>query len=107
MHLMPNQQDSWGNISSGMQSLDPSSQPQPSTLPSSHLDRFFRDEPLLWHTLKGPDYYDSLVACAAGEVALPFKHWLRIMLHIPSTLSIHELMRIFDEEDTVTVLSTV
>lgn len=71
------------------------------------MDRFFQDEPLLWKSLKATQYYAALTACTSGSAALPFKHWVRFMLHVPSTLTIDELVRIFDEEDTVTVMATV
>lgn len=74
---------------------------------SFQIDRFFRDEPVLWKDLKSTDYYESLQACASGEQPLPFKYWLRFMLHVPSTLEVDELVRVFDEEDTVTVMATV
>jgi hypothetical protein len=75
--------------------------------PTARIDKFFEDEPRLWQNLKATRHYRQLSACAAGYRPLPFEDWIRIMLHIPSSLSISELVRIFDEEDTLTLLSTV
>ena len=71
------------------------------------VEKFFVDEPRLWRTLKATRYYHNLSQCVAGDRALPFQDWLKVMLHIPSSLSISELVRIYDEEDTMTILATV
>lgn len=71
------------------------------------MEKFFVDEPRLWRTLKATRYYRNLSLCVAGDRALPFRDWLKVMLHIPSTLSVTELVRIYDEEDTMTILATV
>ena len=75
--------------------------------PSIKVDRFFSDEERLWKELKGTSYYASLGACANGIVPMPFRHWVRFMLHVPSTYTIEDLIRIFDEEDTVTIMAMV
>jgi hypothetical protein len=71
------------------------------------IDRFFEDEPLLWEGLKHTRYYHELKLAASGKAALGAVSWLRVMTQVPSTLSLAELVRIFDEEDTMSVLSTV
>jgi hypothetical protein len=75
--------------------------------PSVRIDKFFDDEPRLWQNLKATRHYRHLSACATGYGPLPFEDWIRVMLHIPSALTISELVRIFDEEDTMTLLATV
>lgn len=71
------------------------------------IDRFFEEEPLLWETLKSTRYYHDLRQCMDVGRSLPFISWLRFMLQVPSTITVQDLFSIFEEEDTMTILTTV
>ena len=64
-------------------------------------------EPLSWCDIKATSFYAHLLDCSARSAKLPWRHWLRLILHVPSTFSIDDLARILEQEDTVMVLSTV
>jgi hypothetical protein len=70
-------------------------------------DTFVADEASVWRYLKATAYYKSLHACWTYSRPLDANCWLRMAMQTPTALDMVELARIFDEEDTMTALTTV
>jgi hypothetical protein len=60
----------------------------------------------MWADIKATDFYHNLHLKTDG-VPLPLRDWLRVLLLVSSSLSMNELTRVFDEEDTVIAMSSV
>jgi hypothetical protein len=71
------------------------------------VDSYYNDERDMWKQLKSTAFYESMHMSVSTNRPLPLADWLRMLVQVPGSIAIGELARIFDEEDTVTALSTV
>lgn len=71
------------------------------------VDTYYADERNMWTQLKATAFYASMHVSVSTGGPLPFESWLRMLIQVPGNIAVGELARIFDEEDTVTALSTV
>lgn len=71
------------------------------------VDEYFRTETDMWHALKSVPFSTHVRQCVRKGVSLSLTDWLRYVTLIPFSLSMSQLIRVFDEEDTVTALTSV
>lgn len=71
------------------------------------VDDYFQTEAHMWHALKSGPFCFNIVQCARRGVPLCVADWLRMVLLIPFSLSMNQLIRVFEEEDTMTALTSV
>eukprot|EP00892_Ulva_mutabilis_P001042 jgi/Ulvmu1/10939/UM007_0118.1 len=71
------------------------------------VDRYFEDETNMWLALKSGPFCRSVRMCSRKGRPLNLADWLRLLLVIPFTISVHQLVRVFDEEDTITALTSI
>lgn len=71
------------------------------------VDQYFQDETTMWHSLKSGPFCAKLRSCVHRSKPLEMADWFRILLLIPFTLSMDQLVRIFVEEDTLSALTSV
>jgi hypothetical protein len=56
------------------------------------------DERQMWEHLKRSAFYENIKLCVTTGMHLPFDDWLRMLMQVPGSIRIHELVRMFDEE---------
>jgi hypothetical protein len=56
------------------------------------------EEQQMWRYLKSSAFYENMHFCVATGTPLPYSDWLRMLMHVPGTMHVGELARIFDEE---------
>ena len=71
------------------------------------MSEFLAHEREIWRSFKATKYYDNLCMHKKHGAPLPFRDWLRLLLHVDTSLSINELVRIFEEEDSIVAMSSV
>lgn len=71
------------------------------------VDEYFRTETDMWHALKSVPFSTHVRQCVRKGVSLSLTDWLRFVTLIPFSLSMRQLIRVFEEEDTVTALTSV
>lgn len=71
------------------------------------VDDYFQTEAHMWRALKSGDFCGNIIRCARQGVPLSLADWLRMVLLIPFSLTTNQLIRVFEEEDTMTALTSV
>jgi hypothetical protein len=71
------------------------------------LQQFVQHEATYWSHLKATPYCKAIMQFATTGTPLSLKHWLRFMMQSPSALTLAELARLFDEEDTMSVAASI
>lgn len=71
------------------------------------MSEFLANEREIWSSLKATKFYDSLVMNKKYGTPVPFRDWLRLLLHVDTSLSVSDLVRVFDEEDSIVAMSSV
>jgi hypothetical protein len=71
------------------------------------LQLFIQHEATYWSHLKATPYCKAIMQFTTTGRPLTLKHWLRFMMQSPSALALAELARLFDEEDTVSVVASI
>ena len=71
------------------------------------MSEFLANEREIWSILKATKFYDSLVMNKKYGTPVPFRDWLRLLLHVDTSLSVSDLVRVFDEEDSIVAMSSV
>jgi hypothetical protein len=68
---------------------------------------FLENESEMWSTVKATKFYKNLYNHKHHETPLPLRDWIRLLLQVDTSLSVNELLRICDEEDSILAMSSV
>lgn len=71
------------------------------------VSEFLEHERDMWAHVKSTPFHQSLLDSKLHGTPLPFRHWLRLLLQFDTSLTVSEVLRIFDEEDSMLAMSLV
>jgi hypothetical protein len=75
------------------------------TTTAQAMQEYLENDVVMWMNAKATQFYKNLCSNKQHSTPLPLRDWLRLLLQVDTSLSISEMMRIFDEQDSVTAMS--
>lgn len=77
------------------------------SVPCEEMQKFLDNEQEVWIHAKKTQFFESLTANRKEGTPLPLNDWIRLTLQFDTSLSLSEVFRIVEEEDSMLAMSSV